>query len=169
MRNRDRSSMKLLSILAALLVLGITGSAGSAHAFDLTGAGGRLGFSTPEDFDGTAEVGVHAEFEHPGTAFHLQPNLMYWSVDHVRDLSPNFDVLYHFNRETRVTPYVGAGLGFHFVNDSRADRGSTDLGMNLIGGLRFPNTSNRYFVEGRYTASDISQFAVLGGITFPTR
>ncbi len=169
MKRQDRKSLGMLSTLATLLILGVSVSASPAQAFDLSGAGGKLGYSTPSDFDGTAEVGVHAEFEQPGTQLHLLPNMMYWNVDHVRDLSPNLDVYYHFSPDGVVSPYVGGGLGIHFVNDARRDRGSTDLGMNLIGGLRFPTTSNRYFLEGRYTASDITQVALLGGVTFPVR
>jgi opacity protein-like surface antigen len=87
----------------------------------------------------------------------------------VRDLSPNLDLTYHFDREGRVTPYVGGGLGLHFVDDDRGDRSGTSLGLNLVGGLRFPTAAHRYFLEGRYTASDISQFALMGGVTFSTR
>ena len=164
----DRSSLGMFSTLATLLILGVS-IAQPAHGFSLTGVGGKLGLSTPSDFDGAAEVGVHAEFEQPGTQLHLLPSLLYWNVDHVRDLSPNLDVCYHFSPQGTVSPYVGGGLGLHFVRDTRSDQGSTDLGMNLIGGLQFPSSTNRYFIEGRYTASDITQVAVLGGVTFPIR
>ena len=112
---------------------------------------------------------MHAEFEQHGTQLHLLPNLMYWNEDRMRDVSPNLDVYYHFNREGRVTPYFGGGLGLHFIRDERGDRGGTDVGMNLLGGLRFPGAGNHYFLEGRYTATELSQFAVLGGVTFHTR
>jgi hypothetical protein len=56
----------------------------------------------------------------------------------------------------------------NFIRNERLDRSSTDLGMNVIGGLRFPGAANNYFVESRFTASDINQIAVLGGITFHT-
>jgi hypothetical protein len=41
--------------------------------------------------------------------------------------------------------------------------------MNLMGGMRFPGAANHYFLEGRYTASDVSQVSVLTGITFGAR
>ena len=84
-------------------------------------------------------------------------------------MNPNFDVYYHFGEQTRATPYVGGGLGLNLRNSSITDHSETDLGANLIGGVRFPGGANHYFFEGRYTASDVSQIAVLGGITFHTR
>jgi hypothetical protein len=76
------------------------------------------------------------------------------------------DVTYHFRNEDRMTPYVGGGLGMNFVHNRRLDRGESDLGVNAIAGLRFPTSGNRYFVEGRYTASDVDQVSLLTGITF---
>ena len=156
-------------VLVGALLLLISAVNGPVHAYGLTGAGGSLGYSTPSDFDGTAIAGAHAEFEQSGTRIYLLPNMMFWDVDHVRDLNPNLDLTYHFDREGRVTPYVGGGLGLHFVDDDRGDRSGTSLGLNLVGGLRFPTAAHRYFLEGRYTASDISQFALMGGVTFSTR
>ncbi len=92
--------------------------------------------------------------------------MTYWKVDGVRDLSPNLDLYYHFNPEGRMTPYLGGGLGLNFVHNVRRDAGSTDLGMNLVGGLRFPGTATHYFLEGRVTASSVSQAMVMGGVTF---
>jgi hypothetical protein len=137
-----------------------------AHAFGFSGVGGKLGYSNPENLDGTAEMGVHAELERPGTRVHLLPNVMYWNVDRVRDLSPNMDVYYHFNPEGKMSPYLGGGVGLNFVHRARTDAGSTDLGMNVLGGLKFPGSANHYFLEGRFTASDINQVSLLTGITF---
>ncbi len=140
-----------------------------AGAFGLTGVGGTLGYDHPEDMDGTASVRMHAELEQADTHLHLLPNIAYWDVDQVRDLNPNLDVYYHFRPDGRMTPYLGGGLGLNFVHRSRLDESSTDLGMNLIGGLRFPGTANHVFLEGRYTASDVNQVSLLTGITFHTR
>lgn len=154
-------------VCAAWLTLGAATS--PAHAFGFTGFGGKFGYTSPEDLDGTATLGVHAEFEDAGSRLHLLPNVMYWDSNNVRDLSTNFDLYYHFNPEGTVTPYVGGGLGINFFKDERFDRNHSDLGLNLMGGLRFPGQASHYFVEGRYTASDVNQFALLGGLTFHTR
>jgi len=161
--------MKLFIVVALVSSVMLAGSWSASHAFGFAGAGGKLGYSSPEEFDGTAEVAAHAEFAEENAPLHLQPNVMYWNVDHMRDLSPNLDVTYQFDRGSGVTPYLGTGMGLHFMNDSRTDRGSTNVGMNVIGGLKFPATSNQFFVEGRYTASDVTQIALMGGVTFPGR
>jgi hypothetical protein len=150
---------RLAAVATIALVLGLIATASVSHAYEFSGGGGKLGFSNPDDRDGTAEVGLHAEFEQTGTRVHLQPNLMYWKVNGTRDLAPNMDVYYHFEREGRV----------NFIHQERLDRSNTDLGMNMIGGLRFPGEGNQYFLESRFTASDINQVSVLGGITFHAR
>jgi hypothetical protein len=152
--------------IAALLILLGMALPRTAGAFDFAGAGGKLGYANSEDLDGTAALSVHAEFAESGTRLHLLPNMTYWKVDGVRDLSPNLDLYYHFNPEGRVTPYLGGGLGLNFVHNVRREEGSTDLGMNLVGGLRFPGTATHYFLEGRVTASSVSQAMVMGGVTF---
>jgi len=160
------SRMRILYALTVMSMLALATVPRAANAYDFSGAGGKLGYANPEDLDGTAMLGVHAELEQHGTRVHLLPNIMYWNVNRVRDVNPNFDVYYHFHREGRMSPYLGGGLGLNFVRYDRTDRSDTDLGMNLLGGLRFPGTSNHYFLEGRYTASYIPQVSLLGGVTF---
>lgn len=164
MRKRTSLAVLVTAALAAVLL-----APGPAGAYGFSGAGGKLGYANPEHLDGTASVSVHAEFEKPDSRLHLLPNLGYWNVDHVSDVNPNMDVYYHFIREGKVTPYVGGGLGLNIVHRDRIDDTSTDLGMNVMGGLRFPGRSNHVFVEGRYTASDVSQVSLLTGITFHSR
>ena len=156
----------LSSFLACMCVVGILATPPPASAFGLTGFGGKLGYLTPENRDGTLAVGAHLEFEQQGSYLHLLPNVMYWQVGDLSDLSGNADLYYHFASEGQVTPYVGAGLGINSFRDDRSNQSEAKLGLNVIGGLRFPAPAAHYFVEGRYTASDISQFSVLGGITF---
>jgi len=151
---------------AALVVLLMAALSARASAYDYAGAGGRLGMASPNDLDGTPSLGVHAEFEQSGSRVHLQPDVMYWKTNGVRDVNPNFDVYYHFDRENRVSPYVGGGVGLNFVRRERIDRDNTDVGLNLVSGMRFPGENHHVFVEGRYTASDISQISLLGGVTF---
>jgi len=166
MRKRKRQAVPSVITAAIAIVLLVPIP---AHAYGLSGIGGKLGYANPENLDGTAAMSVHAEFEQSNTRVHLLPNLGYWNVDRVSDVSPNMDVYYHFNREGRMTPYVGGGVGLNIVHRDRIDDTSTDLGMNLMGGLRFPGRTNHVFLEGRYTASDVSQVSLLTGITFHSR
>jgi len=154
------------SFLACMCLVGSFSTPPPASAFGLTGFGGKLGYMTPESHDGTLAVGAHLEFEQYGARVHLLPNVMYWKAGDLRDLSANADLYYHFVREGQVTPYVGAGLGINAFHDDGSDQSDTKLGLDLIGGFRFPAPAVHYFVEGRYTASNFSQFALLAGITF---
>lgn len=156
----------LLSFLASVCLAGILATPPPAGAFGLTGLGGKLGYMSPENRDGALAVGAHMEFEQMGSRVHLVPNVMYWKAGDLSDLSANADLYYHFASEGHVTPYAGAGLGVNFFSDDGSNRSDTKLGLNLIGGLRIPAPAVHYFLEGRYTAGTISQFGLLGGITF---
>jgi len=141
-------------------------TASPASAFGPTGFGWKLGYMTPENLDGTVLVGAHLEFEQHESRLHLVPSVMYWKTNDLSDLSANADLYYHFVREGLVTPYVGAGLGINSFSNDRSNQSNGKLGANLFGGIRLPAPGFHYFLEGRYTASDVSQFAVLGGVSF---
>ncbi len=164
---RSRSLRWIRAASLSLALLALAASPRASQAITYAGAGGQLGYASAEDLDGTAALGLHAEFD-PATNshVHLVPNLRYWMVDGVSDVCPNVDLTYHFEPSGRVTPYLGGGLGVNMVHVDHFSGGSNDLGVNMIGGLRFPGTSTRYFVEGRYTASDINQVSLVGGVTF---
>ena len=161
-----RKSWMLLIGMSMTLLL-----AQASWAFGVSGFGGKLGVTDPEAYDPTATLGVHVEMEQPGTALHLMPNLMYWNSDRVSNVQPNVDMYYHFQRDGRMSPYLGGGLGLNLRHNSRTDNSQSDVGVNVIGGLSIPDqfAARRYYVEGRFTASDVNQFALLTGITFGTR
>lgn len=157
-----RKAAPLALVLAALLV-----APWSANAFGLSGIGARVGDVDPDGAGNALMVGGHLEFEESATRFHLQPGLMYWSADGVNDVNPNFDVMYHFSPASSVGPYLGAGAGMHFYSYDRSDFNNTDVGANLFGGVVFPAASQRWFIEGRYVATDRSQTMISGGVTLP--
>lgn len=158
----------LLTALCAGILLAVV--AGPSGAFYLSGAGFRGGFTDPENLDGTVSMGGHLEFEQRGTHLHLQPNLSYWSSGNVKDVNPNFDLYYHFAPAGFASPYLGAGLGLHFlsVDPSRSvDASETNPGFNLFGGMLFAGRSARFFIEGRATLTELGSSSILGGVTFP--
>src|SRR5439155_11363880 len=157
------------NLTAGLLMLGLVAlsAPAAAQSYRMSGFGGKVGYATPEDLDGTLTIGGHLDFERAGSRVHVLPSLMYWRVNDVSDLNPNLDLSYHFEPEGAVSPYLGAGLGVNRVWDDRENRSSdSKLGGNVFGGLRFPAVTSHAFAEGRYTMTEMSQFAVLGGITF---
>ena len=165
-----RSKLQPAALLfIATLVAALCSAPSMSHGYGMSGVGGKLGVTSPEDLNSTVMVGGHLEFEENATRLHLMPNLMYWKTEGISDVNPNFDVYYHFSPEGTVTPYLGGGVGLNVRNNEATDRSKTAVGANVIGGLRFPGATNHYFLEGRFTASDQSQVALLGGITFHTR
>jgi len=167
---RTRLQSGILYAFTAALACAVIALPGAAQAYDLTGVGGMVGYSSPAELDGTASVSVHAELEKQDSHLHLLPNMMYWNVDQVRDVAPNMDAYYHFNPANKWSPYLGGGLGLNFVHDTRfgTEHSNTDLGVNMMGGVTFPTSANHYFIEGRFTASDINQVSLRTGMTFHT-
>lgn len=154
-------------VLACLTVLATTAWTAPAHSFGLSGAGVRLGTTNPDDADASFSGGGHLEFEEAGSRVHIMPSVLFWSNGGLKDVNPNFDLYYHFAPAGRVSPYVGAGAAVHMYSaDGPGDPG-TDLGLNLFGGALFPMGSSRLFAELRYSATDLSQTSLFGGLTFP--
>ena len=154
----------LILVLGAALLL----APRFASAYGVSGVGARMGYADPDALDGTTTMSVHADLERSGTRVHLMPNMAFWSVNQVSNVNPNLDIYYHFERHRRVSPYLGGGMGLNFRHNDRLNRSETDPGVNLLGGLLFPGggAARRYYLEGRFTASDVNQVALLTGVTF---
>ena len=146
------------------------------------GLGARLGFVDPEGASSTLELGVHVDAGQIVRGVRLQPVMEYWSLGQsigpydsdFSDLSFGADVNVDFPlQDSRIVPYVGGGLGLHFLSyDSTVpgvpDNNKNKLGLNIQGGIRndiMPNLS--LFGEARYNfVSDANQLKVLGGFTY---
>jgi hypothetical protein len=155
-------------VVACLALLLTAGWTSPASSFGLSSAGVRLGSTDPEGGSASLSGGAHLEFEEYGSRFHLTPSVLFWSNDGLTDINPNFDIYYHFERAGKVSPYLGAGAALHMYSaDGPGDPGS-DLGVNFFGGALFPmGGSSRLFAELRYSATDLSQTSIFGGLTFP--
>jgi len=154
----------LIGIASLILLLGL--SASTSHAFSFMGAGVKVGMLDPEGSDNAPAVSGHLEFDQRGTQWHLIPSLMFWDADALTGVSGNVDMYYHFVPGSSATPYAGTGVGVNHFDPSGPDNGSTRLGLNLFGGVRFPTRAGHLFMEGRYTASRYSQMSLMGGVTF---
>jgi hypothetical protein len=164
--------MKSIPLVAALVfaLAAFVIAPGSAGAYGLSAVGFRVGDVDPDGVGSTVAAGAHLEFEQSGTRVHLQPGLMFWSDEGVRDVNPNFDVMYHFAAPGRVSPFLGAGAGMHFYSIDLPGGGNdnhSDLGANLFGGVLVPTGNLRLVGEARYVATDRNQFLLTGGVTLP--
>jgi opacity protein-like surface antigen len=146
------------------------------------GLGARIGFVDPEDASGTLLLGGHIDAGTFVKNVHVLPYVEYWSTGaeagtvHVdrSDFTVALDVDVDFPMSgQRITPYLGGGLGIHFLSVNTNAPGETNnddtkAGLNIQGGLRnqfMPNLS--LFGEARYTfVSDANSFRILGGFTY---
>lgn len=83
----------------------------------------------------------------------------------------NGNLAYNFIVEdSSLHPYAGGGLSiFHFSAENRdtgAEFDDTDLGVNFLGGLKFPGQSVTPFVELRVAVEGADQLVVTGGLLF---
>lgn len=153
--------------LALALVL-LLPAATHAAAFDFSGVGGKAGVVIPEDGDNALALGLHFEFERPGSQWHIAPEVIYWSEDIISDTNVNLNAYYHFRPSGQASPYLGGGVGLHlFSFDAPGADDETEFSVNGIAGMRFPAGENAYFfAEGRYVAMDLSMFELLAGLTW---
>lgn len=122
------------------------GAFGKFHLADVSNRaiGGRIGF----------------DYFFPGN------NRKAWSL--------NGDALLNIaTNDASLKPYVGAGVGYrHFSYDSGfcgvtgVDCSSSDVGLNLIGGLNFGKSKMMPFVEAKLEVGNGSQFVAKAGIHF---
>jgi hypothetical protein len=78
----------------------------------------------------------------------------------------NGNVFYHFHLpgSPSVMPYLGGGLNIALIS---ANGSSTEAGLNLGGGVRFPRPGVTPFIEGRAViASDADQAVLTIGLLF---
>lgn len=88
----------------------------------------------------------------------------------VRYFEINANVGYPLEAEG-FDPYVGAGLniansGVSFDDPALDDRSDTEIGVNLLGGLKFPFGDMSAFTEIRLELSGGEQFVISAGVLF---
>lgn len=184
-----------LVALACLAMIALSGFPSVAAAQDASqtydpnnpglgfrGIGARIGFVDPEDASSTVVWGAHVDAGTLVRNVHLLPYFEYWSAGaevggfstDVSDLTIAADINVDFPlQDARITPYLGGGLGVHFLNQETnvpGEEGSdeTKFGLNLQGGMRnqiMPNLN--LFGELRYSfVSDAGQLKLVGGFTY---
>ncbi|MGH7680718.1 MAG: outer membrane beta-barrel protein [Candidatus Eiseniibacteriota bacterium] len=183
-----------LACFAALLAVGLLCFGTPARAQDhsaatksdvglgIKGIGARLGYVDPENVSGAAVLGLHMDLGTFVRGVHLQPYMEYWSAGvnvagvsaDMSDLEFGGNVDVDFPLQgSRMTPYLGGGLGLHFLSEDSNVAGApsgddTKFGLNILGGVRnqvMPNVS--LFGEARYSfVSDAAQLKFLGGFTY---
>jgi len=155
--------VKLLALAVATLTL--TGaSLASAQNNEI---GPRVGLGiNPDQF----VIGGQMNFPLEPHGLAISPNVELGVGDHTTTIQLNADLDYHFaNAGPNWNPYVGGGIGIAFF-DYDNDGSDTELGVNLLGGLRFRQKNGSHlFTELRLGIGDPYPDAkVMVGWNFPT-
>ena len=85
-------------------------------------------------------------------AVNVNPNIEYWLEDNddVTAGTANLDLTIDLGRFTRVTPYVGAGVGLQYFDTEGGDN-TTDLLGNVIGGVSFDLDFLKPYAQVKYS------------------
>ena len=183
-----------LVAVVVVVVVGVCGTLSPAAAqqtqptnpedvgLGIKGIGARIGFVDAEDASSTVAFGVHVDAGTFVRNVHVSPYVEYWSAGasvngfdvNTSDLTIATDVNLDFPMQgSRITPYLGGGLGLHFLSaDANFPGGTsqdqTNFGLNIEGGFKnqiMPNLS--LFGEAKYTfVSDANQIKFMGGFTY---
>lgn len=137
--------MKRVAAIAAVVALCTMAFAGAAQAsLTLEGIGGHVSFVSPDNVDASVGIGFLMDMGFTGTQFGMESYAGYWSHSEsafgveasVSDFIIGGRGKYRFiTGSPSVHPYVGAGLGFHFVT------AGLEIASYNVGGTYFPGTS----------------------------
>ncbi len=165
-------------VMVVVLVCGFAASSFAQIGFN--GIGGRLGFVKPENIDATIAFGAHANLGEVIENVVLFPSIDYWTKSEgaldFSQLGINADARYYFPSSGNMSFFGGGGLAIMITSaevdlgpflGGTSDNSSTDIGLNLLGGLDLPVGDNLLFTaEARLVLSDFQSFKVFGGITY---
>ncbi len=131
-------------------------------------------------------VGIGAEFVAPFDINNLDlsiaPSVEYVSTDDFNGggatsnistsyIQINGDVIAKFAPNGSIAPFAGAGLayGIYSASSDGFDASSSDLGLNLLGGVSFPGALGfaEPYVNGRLTLINGSAISIIGGLRIP--
>jgi opacity protein-like surface antigen len=162
-------------LLATVALVGTLMAPGSAEAQTPTTVGGAVAYHTDLE-----ALGIGAYVVIPMPQLHenisINPNFIYYFPDIGSYWTLSGDVVYTFpvSADTPVSPFALAG-----INVSRFSTGditigtttvsgisSTDVGLNLGGGVAFPMESFTPVAGARFEIGDGNGFVLFGGVGF---
>jgi opacity protein-like surface antigen len=143
----------MILLLAAASLSARNAAADSSIGF--RAIGGALSYVDPENLNGTIGFGVFADLGRISPQVALEPRLDFWSQSQeelgakasVRDITLGARAKYFFKTSsTKVHPFAGGGLGFHFVRAEASvtepgftpmsvSQSDTKLGIDMGGGI----------------------------------
>jgi outer membrane protein W len=147
--------------------------------------GANIGFVDADNVPGTMGMGVFANLGNITSDIRLVPVANYWSKSEefagdkvsVRDISFGARGQYMFRvNSPKFQPYMGAGLGMHFVRAEvssvsqpmSVSASDTKLGVDMGGGFSTPlgHKTDLNFDLWYTAASDVAHISMKAGISF---
>ena len=83
-------------------------------------------------------------------SINVNPNIEYSLADNVTAGSANVDITVNVGKFSRVSPYVGAGVGIWYTDDNNPGGNTTDLLGNLIGGVQVDLAFLKPYAQVKY-------------------
>jgi len=154
-------------LLGTVALVGMLVAPGAVSA--QTTIGGVLGYH--DDFEALG-IGAYAAFALPQLQENLSinPSFVYYFPDGIDAWEVNGDLVYAFpvSADAPVAPFALAGLNIIRVSVSAGSfsASSTDVGLNLGGGVTFPMEGFTPFAGAKFEIQDGTGFLIFGGAGF---
>ncbi len=181
--------MRLMVLIGLLAVGALSAQCAMAEeSFGFRGIGGSIAYVDPEGVDGTVGLGIFADLGRIGPRFGLEPHFEYWSHSEeaygarasISDVAMGARGKYFFDiPNSKVSPFVGLGLGLHFLSAEASmevpgyatmtvEGSDTKLGLDLGGGMDAELSPKVDLHAGLWygIVSDFDQFAMRLGLTY---
>ena len=158
--NTSASIHRFIILAALALLFPLTAAAQPREGQVALGGDIGLFFPTDEQLDGALIGGAFVEI-YPSARLGIRPSLFVTSPEydrgtdeHERQMRLGVDAIYNWEAG-KVHPFVGAGLGAHFLqftaDDEEIGDSDTELGFAALGGIEvFLNRAWTLKGEGRY-------------------
>lgn len=181
--------MKRISLLTLAMIALAAPIAMAASDLGFKRVGAAIGFVDPENLGTTFSLGAFCDHGTIAPNISLESRLDYWGQSDsyfgtetsLRDIALGGRVKYNFVvSNPKVRPYVGAGLGLHFLKAkvtippqfgfpaSTAEASDTKLGLDLGGGVSTPvGTRTDLLGETWFGVVDgANQFSLRAGLSY---
>jgi hypothetical protein len=158
--------MKKLVLLGCCVMLLAVPSAGAAQGIAF---GPQVSWADDTDFGVGARLVFGLSDLYPNLEAIISGDYFFWDAcDDCTYIEVNANVALPINVEAALNPYVGGGLNIARVSVDFGEFGGsasdTEVGLNVLGGLKFPGDSFTPFVEARFEIGGGEQFVLTGGI-----
>ena len=156
-------------LLGTVAMVGLLAVPGSVQAQGTTVIGGMLAYHTDAEAVGIgAYAGIPLNSIHPNLS--IKPDFIFYFPDGFDYWELNGDAVWRFDLADNpsLVPFALGGISIAHTSVSVAgfSASSTDVGLNLGGGVIFPMEKIRPAVGAKFEIQDNTGFVIFGGVGF---